>query len=837
MRLSNIAHLYVVRLKARIVLIQECFAILGIAVGVALLFASQVASASLNGSVHELTSELVGGMQFQLDARGAEGFSESLLTGVRQMPGVQSALPILEQRANLIGPRGQRSIDLIGTDPQFAHSAGPLLRRFSASQLASQRAIALPSPVASAVGAGPLENVKLQIGASIAETVIGTTLGQSEIGGLVHSPVAIAPLVYTQKISGQSGRVTRIFVQAKHGDERLVHQELLRLAASRLNVEPANFDSKLFAVASAPANQGEGLFSGLSALVGFMFAINAMLLTVHLRRGLIRSLRLNGATRKDIMKALLFDALVLGVLASILGLVLGDVLSLSLFRSNPSYLSFAFPVGSERIIDWQSVALAVAAGLLAACVGVLGPLLESLSWLGEALLSGEHRKHLPWEAIRLAIGLVCLALTTVILIFAAQLAILGTVTLVLALLLFLAPMLDRLVGAFDQIQSRFGTASSQIAVVELRSPRTRTRSMAIAATGAVAVFGSVSIQGAHANLQHGLDRLFHDVTAVADVWVVPPGAQNLLATAPFSGTNRSGLEHLPGVQSVGDYRAGFLNYGDRRVWVLAPPSATTRPIPATQLLAGDIETADARLSHGGWAVISKAIASEHHLHIGQSFQLPSPVPSTFRVAALTTNLGWPPGAIILSPDDYTHAWGNANPTAYTLTLDPGVPVGRGMQEVRRALGPRSGLVVQSSGRRDALQQAASRQGLARLTQISTLMLIATVLAISVAMSTMIWQRRPQLARMKVQGFTQPVLWRAMLWETAVLLGAGCSIGAVFGVFGQILISHALASVTGFPVVLSTGALEALGSFALVSAVAVAIVAIPGHRAASIPAHV
>jgi putative ABC transport system permease protein len=112
-----------------------------------------------------------------------------------------------------------------------------------------------------------------------------------------------------------------------------------------------------------------------------------------------------------------------------------------------------------------------------------------------------------------------------------------------------------------------------------------------------------------------------------------------------------------------------------------------------------------------------------------------------------------------------------------------------------------------------------------------------VLAISIAMSTMIWQRRPQLARMKVQGFTQAVLWRAMLWETAVLLGAGCSIGGVFGIFGQVLISHALASVTGFPVLFSTGALEAIGSFALVSAIAVAIVAVPGHRAASVPARV
>ncbi len=113
-------------------------------------------------------------------------------------------------------------------------------------------------------------------------------------------------------------------------------------------------------------------------------------------------------------------------------------------------------------------------------------------------------------------------------------------------------------------------------------------------------------------------------------------------------------------------------------------------------------------------------------------------------------------------------------------------------------------------------RAASRQGLSRLTQIATLVLIATVLAMSIAMGTMIWQRRPRLARMKVQGYERGVLWRALLCESCLLLGAGCLIGAACGIYGQLLISHALATVTGFPIVFSAGALVALVSFALVS---------------------
>ncbi len=53
-----------------------------------------------------------------------------------------------------------------------------------------------------------------------------------------------------------------------------------------------------------------------------------------------------------IVEVLLLDALVLGVLASVLGLLLGELISVALFNSNPGYLSFAFPIGAQRIVTW-----------------------------------------------------------------------------------------------------------------------------------------------------------------------------------------------------------------------------------------------------------------------------------------------------------------------------------------------------------------------------------------------------------------------------------------------------------------------------------------------------
>ncbi|MHB8241310.1 MAG: hypothetical protein ACYDHN_04905, partial [Solirubrobacteraceae bacterium] len=112
MRPGNVLHLYRVRVRAR--LVQELFAIAGIAAGVALLFASQVASQSLSSSVTQLSRGIVGNASLQLLARDPHGMPERVLAEVRRVPGVRVAAQLLEASAEASGPRGSGSVELVG---------------------------------------------------------------------------------------------------------------------------------------------------------------------------------------------------------------------------------------------------------------------------------------------------------------------------------------------------------------------------------------------------------------------------------------------------------------------------------------------------------------------------------------------------------------------------------------------------------------------------------------------------------------------------------------------------------------------------------------------------
>ena len=173
----------------------------------ALLFASQVSSSSLQSSVGELSHGIAGDATLQLLARDPQGFPQSMLARVRAIPGVRVAAPLLEASANAIGPRGSESVELVGADSSLAKLGGTLVRHAALTPFGGVGAIVLPAPLAT----------RDRRDASSARKPPSSSPGtpprrrctrsctQRQIGALIGSPVAIAPLVLRAG-TGRPGR-------------------------------------------------------------------------------------------------------------------------------------------------------------------------------------------------------------------------------------------------------------------------------------------------------------------------------------------------------------------------------------------------------------------------------------------------------------------------------------------------------------------------------------------------------------------------------------------------------------------------------------------------------
>jgi putative ABC transport system permease protein len=831
--IANVFSLYRVRLRHR--WLQELLAVAGIAAGVALLFASQVASTSLSGPVEELNRGLVGNSQLQLVGRGGDGFSARTVARVAELPGVRIAAPILQVQANVVGPRGAHAVTIFGADPRTVELDGSLLQGFTAQEAAEQETLALPAPIALQTGIRFGDDARLQIG-GYTRTIPAAVIGPEELGELAQTSIAVTPLAYLQRLTGRTGRVSRILVEADPGHVDSVRAGLRRIAGNRLDVRPADYEPRLFDIAARPTSQATTISSVVSALVGFLFAFCAMLVTVASRRALAIDLRLDGYRPGQVIRILLFDALALGVVAVAGGLVLGELLSRRGYGSDVSFLGGAFPLGDARIVTWSSVATAAGGGLLAAALGVLAPLRTVIF---ARVPRREHRadtaRRRRGAIVAPAAGVVGLAVAVAITALAPGAALAGLIALGLALVLLLPSVLRGVVAVLAALSARRRRAivAVELALPQLRAREWHARSLAIATTGAIAVFGAVSLEGARANLQDGLDRVTIEVSHVTDLWVLPPGAGDLFVTTSFTPRAQDTIAGAPGVASVERYRGAHLDVADRRVWVLAPPPDAPHPIPAGQVRDGDPRQATSLLRGGGWAALSRAVAADLGVKVGDRFVLPAPRPVPLRVAAITTNLGWSGGSVVVSSADFARGWGGRQIAAFQVGLDPATSPQRGRDAVTRALGPQSALRVETAAEHSLRQRTSAAGGLSRLQQIATLTLIAAVLAMASAMAALLWQRRPTVARQKLDGYGAAAMWRSLVVESGALFVTGCLAGAAFGVLGQVLFSRALEAISGFPVVVAVRLEVAAVSFALVMIAAMIVVAVPGYLVARV----
>jgi putative ABC transport system permease protein len=522
------------------------------------------------------------------------------------------------------------------------------------------------------------------------------------------------------------------------------------------------------------------------------------------------------------------------------GVGLGDVLSHTVFHQVPAYLTIAFPLSAEQRLHASTVLLAMGCGVLATVLASLSPALDlrpgrpADAVFREASSGGElvHASTVRRAAFA-GVGLI--VLVGVLVALAPTLSILGGVVLALATLCLIPAGLMCGARALPRLTERSRSGMVIVAVSELRA--ITARSVALAAIAGLAVYGCVVIGGARNDLLRGIDRAIVQYHSTADIWVTRAG--NVFNTDSFTpaGTPAQ-VARAPGVGSVRIYQGTLADVGSRRLWIRARPATDPTMLESSQVLSGSFARAETLLREGGWAAVSNGFADELHLKVGSHFALPAPAGYLrLRVAAITTNSGWPAGTITMNSADYSRAWETNEVAALEVDLKPGVPLAAGIASVRAALGARAGLSVRSAAQRAGEAEASARQGLHTLSQISTLLLIAAALAVAAALTATVWQRRARLASLKIQGYSPAQLWGGLLLESGAMLGVGSLGGAIIGVYGHALAGHWLTITTGFPAPFSIGVAQVFLTLALITAIALAVIALPGLLAARVSARV
>jgi putative ABC transport system permease protein len=789
-RPATLVHFY--RRRLRVHALQELLAGGAIAVSVALVLTLQAAGGGVGAAARQNVRALSGDATLTLAAREERGFDARMRARVAALPGVARAAAVLEQGASVAYGARRVQIQMIGADARLSSLHPLATRRIDLGRLQPglvlSAAVARRLALAGAGDPGGLPRVRLVVRGREQAVPVSAVLDHGMIGPLSGASIAFVSLTSAQRLAQLPGRASRILVAPAPGRQARVRAELARLAAGRLTVMSRGDELRSIARATDPIDDSTTVLTAVGGLVALLFVLIAMLPTLADRRRFVAALRATGCSWTSIAQLLAFQAFALGVCGSAAGVLVGVLLAPGADRDLTGYLGFAYLLGAQHALSWRALAGTFAGGVLASALATALPLLDLRAAGAPATAPARRRRS------RRGLG----------------------------------PGQRLLAG-------RRRPSSLVLALRTLRaSPRA---ALGVGAAVAVAVFAAVGLQGSHQGVLSGMDAGFRGYLGTADVWIAQPGDDLALHAFDARGLAPR-IAAVDGVRGVQPLRSSLLDVGDRRVWVSARARGDRPLVPPSQVIAGDARTLAPRVQAGGWVAVSQQVAAAQHAAVGGELRLPTPAGSrTYRVAAITTNLGWGPGAVVMSARDYRRAWGGDDPSALEVDLAPGADADAAVLAIRRALGVRAGgLQVETAAARIARAAAVARSGPAWSSRAAWLLLVAAALAVVAAIGAGSWQRRAAFGQLRLMGWRSLKLWYAVLWETALVLGGGCLAGAGAGVYGQYLGDRWLRRGIGYPTAHVFVVGQAAASCLLVFALALAGTAVAGAFISRTPPH-
>ena len=289
------------------------------------------------GASYAQTDAVIAGKQIVKGSQsGAATVPESLLARVRALPEVEAAggtiAPIASNSAKIFGRDGKAVGS--GGAPQFGLGNDASLPQFSALKLKTGRWPVGPGQVALDADTAAGQNFRVGDAVTVATlgakhryevTGIATFGGVDSLGG---ATIAIWDLPTAQKLLDKEGRFDSISIAAKDGASSA---ELVRavqpLVPASLEVKSAEQQ------AAADAKDTNVIvnairyfllgFGGIALFVGAFVIFNTLSITVAQRTREFATLRTLGASRKQVMRSVVIEGLVIGLLASVIGLFAG----------------------------------------------------------------------------------------------------------------------------------------------------------------------------------------------------------------------------------------------------------------------------------------------------------------------------------------------------------------------------------------------------------------------------------------------------------------------------------------------------------------------------------
>jgi putative ABC transport system permease protein len=510
------------------------------------------------------------------------------------------------------------------------------------------------------------------------------------------------------------------------------------------------------------------VFALISLFVGGFTIFNTFSITVGQRTRELALLRMVGASRRQVFRSVLGEAVVLGLAASLIGLGLGVLAALAL-KALLGAFGITLP-SAPLVFKVRTVVLGLAVGVGVTVISAIGPARCAVRIAPVAALvptreeqAGSLRRRATIGGLAATVGIA--ALVAGLTASAILLVGIGAVAIFIAAGL-LAPIVARPMSSAlgRPLAALLGTPGRLGRENSMRSPRRTAQTAAalmvgIALVSAVAVLGASLSQSAKTNLDSAVT------------------AQDII-TGPSSGFSTSvaaAVSRIPGVSTVTNvYKGQF----ELRGSLSSLDAVTTGDLRRTVHLAISSGSGTPALA-AGQLLIDTTTASAKHLSVGSVVPVTfaQTGPATIRVGGIFKANPLIGSYVVGAPFFLSH-FHNPLPIAVLVSTQPGAS--HVERDINNYLGVYPNVGVQSRAQFEHAQQATVNKELGLVYVLLALAVVVALIGIVNTLMLSVFERTHEIGLLRAVGMKRRQV-RAMIRSEAVIIALfGAVIGVVIG---------------------------------------------------------
>jgi putative ABC transport system permease protein len=781
--------------------------ILGISLGVGAYFAISTANLALLDSLALTVERLAGQSTLEVSA-GETGFPEAVLETVRGTAGVQVAEPVIEvithsefaEDGNLlilgVDIAGDQQLRQYQFDLRQSQLGDPLVF------LAQPYSILLSESYAARHGlkAGDRLGVFTATGRQ-AFTVRGV-FKPTGVGAVFGGNVAVMDVYAAQVVFNRGRNFDRIDLKntvTSSIDE--LQQRLRQRLPAGLQVDRPQVRGRALESTVTAMRLGMLITSFLALLVGVYLIFNSFSIAVNQRWKEIGIVRALGVERGRIQALFLCEALAMGLIGSIVGIVggyfaaiLANTIMSSIAASVFGVVATAVPPTLHAALLWQATLLGIAASLLGAwfparAASHLDPIL--------ALHDIEARQRettLGWQ--RATLGALVILASALLVTYSparagmtAQLAYAGL--LLLGLTIVMPVLVHWCARLLRPVLDRFGGAEGALAVdAMIQSPRRSAATVGALTISLMFVFATGAyIQSYRQMIDRWTDRLLN-----ADLFV---STSALLRSTSYHFSEDLGrrIAALPEVKRAENVRFTMIPFRGDSAAVIAYEMDGFLARAAGAIMGGDESVVRRLLPSGQGVLVSTNFASRWNSRVGERITINAPTGVLdLPVVGIVEDYRSDKGSIFMDRALYKRYWRDDAVDFVDISLRPGMDATAAKRHIEQlTTGTEHALVYTNAEFRGWISSLVDQFFLLNDMQLAIAVIVAIV-GIANTMAISAAERRREFGILRALGGLRSQIARLVMLEAVAISLIGVLAGAFAALFAIQFMSHTVSIV-------------------------------------------